>query len=212
MSRPIRQLEECSSERCWSMNDRLCCMVCDVVVVAEAAVAGQAGGHALVAAVHGHQVDVDVDEQVRLGRPPVDLDVLALVGLARGGPGRRGPRRRAGAAGRAGRRRRRPGRRGRGAARPRSCAGAGPGRTISTTSSTPASAARSSTASMTRWRLSGRCIGGSGRRDVVEGDGQPHARRGAASGSGGLSPSGLSRAWRMAVVGIVEGVRSARAA
>ena len=53
-----------------------------VVVVAQAAVAGQAGGHRLVAAVHGHQVDVDVDEQVRGGRPLVDLDVLALVGEA----------------------------------------------------------------------------------------------------------------------------------
>ena len=53
-----------------------------VVVVAQAAVAGQAGGDALVAAVHGHQVDVDVDEQVGLGRPPVDLHLLALVGLA----------------------------------------------------------------------------------------------------------------------------------
>ena len=78
------------------MNDRLCCMVADVVVVAEAPVAGQAGGDALVAAVHGHEVDVDVDEQVALGRPLVDLDVLALVGLARDGRGRRGPRRRAG--------------------------------------------------------------------------------------------------------------------
>ena len=33
-------------------------------------------------AVHGHQVDVDVDEQVALGGPPVDLDVLAVVGEA----------------------------------------------------------------------------------------------------------------------------------
>ena len=55
-------------------------MVCGVVVVAEALVAGQAGGHALVATVHGHQVDVDVDQQVALRGPPVDLDVLALVG------------------------------------------------------------------------------------------------------------------------------------
>ncbi len=27
ISRPMRQLDECSSERCWSMNDRLFCMV-----------------------------------------------------------------------------------------------------------------------------------------------------------------------------------------
>jgi len=49
-----------------------------VVVVAQAAVAGQTSGHALVAAVHGHQVDVDVHEQVRGGGALVDLDVLAL--------------------------------------------------------------------------------------------------------------------------------------
>ena len=60
-------------------------MVCGVVVVAQAPVAGEAGGHALVAAVHGHQVDVDVDQQVGLGGPPVDLHVLAVVGRARGG-------------------------------------------------------------------------------------------------------------------------------
>ena len=80
MRRPMRQLEECSSERCWSMNDRLFCMVGDVVVVPEAPVAGQPGGHALVPAVHGHQVDVDVDQQVAVGGPLVDLHVLALVG------------------------------------------------------------------------------------------------------------------------------------
>ena len=51
-----------------------------VVMVPEAPVAGQSGGHALVAAVHGHQVDVDVDEQVALGGSLVDLHVLALVG------------------------------------------------------------------------------------------------------------------------------------
>jgi hypothetical protein len=33
-----------------------------------------------VAAVHRHQVDVDVDQQVRLGGPAVDLDVLAVLG------------------------------------------------------------------------------------------------------------------------------------
>ena len=44
------------------------------------------------------------------------------------------------------------------------------------TSSTPASAARSSTASMTRWRMSGRRIGRQRQRDVVEGDGELHAR------------------------------------
>ena len=96
MSRPMRQLEECSSEAGASMKDSECRMVVGVVVVAQALVAGQAGGHALVAAVHGHQVDVDVDEQVAGGRPLVDLDVLALVGVAEVRPGCRGPRRRAG--------------------------------------------------------------------------------------------------------------------
>ena len=56
-----------------------------VVVVAQAAVAGQAGGGRLVAAVHGHDVDVDVDEQVALGRSLVDLHLLALVGRAEEG-------------------------------------------------------------------------------------------------------------------------------
>src|SRR6476659_4723225 len=27
INRPMRQLDECSSDRCWSMNDRLCCIV-----------------------------------------------------------------------------------------------------------------------------------------------------------------------------------------
>ena len=53
-----------------------------VVVVAQALVAGQARGHRLVATIHRHQVDVDVDEEVRGGGPLVDLDVLALVGEA----------------------------------------------------------------------------------------------------------------------------------
>jgi len=35
-----------------------------------------------VAAVHGHEVDVDVDKQVRGRGPLVDLDVLAFIGLA----------------------------------------------------------------------------------------------------------------------------------
>ena len=47
-----------------------------VVVVAQAAVAGEAGGGALVTAVHGNEVDVDVDEEVALRRPLADLDLL----------------------------------------------------------------------------------------------------------------------------------------
>ena len=53
-----------------------------VVVMAQAPVRRQPRGHALVAAVHGDQVDVDVHEEVALGRPAVDLDVLTLVGGA----------------------------------------------------------------------------------------------------------------------------------
>ena len=49
-----------------------------VVVVAQRAVRGQAGGGRLPAAVHGDEVDVDVDEQVRVGGALVDLDLLAL--------------------------------------------------------------------------------------------------------------------------------------
>ena len=54
----------------------------DVVVVAQARVAGQAGGCAFVASVHRHQVDVDVDDQVALGGPTAEVDVLAVGGLA----------------------------------------------------------------------------------------------------------------------------------
>ena len=35
-----------------------------------------------MAAVHGHQVDVDVDEKVAFGGPLTELDVLAVGGLA----------------------------------------------------------------------------------------------------------------------------------
>jgi hypothetical protein len=51
-----------------------------VVVVAQAAVAGQAGGGALPAAVHGHDVDVHVDEQVALRGTLVDLHLFAMGG------------------------------------------------------------------------------------------------------------------------------------
>ena len=52
-----------------------------VVVVPKALVAGQADRDRLVAAVHRHEVDVHVDDQVGLRRPLHDLDVLAHVGL-----------------------------------------------------------------------------------------------------------------------------------
>jgi hypothetical protein len=53
-----------------------------VVVVAQAAVAGQPGGRRLPAAVHRDQVDVDVDQQVALGGPLVHLDLFAVRRLA----------------------------------------------------------------------------------------------------------------------------------
>ncbi len=53
-----------------------------IVVMTQAPIAGEAGRHALVAAVHGDEVDVDVHQEVRRGRPLVDLHVLTLVGLA----------------------------------------------------------------------------------------------------------------------------------
>jgi hypothetical protein len=49
-----------------------------VVVVAEAAVRREAGGDALPAAVHGDRVDVDVDDQIAVGGALVDLEHLAL--------------------------------------------------------------------------------------------------------------------------------------
>src|SRR5690606_6938696 len=52
----------------------------DVVVVLDALVRGQAGGRGLPTAVHRDDVDVDVDQQVGLGGPTVDLDHLAVVG------------------------------------------------------------------------------------------------------------------------------------
>ena len=82
MTSPMRQFEWCSAELWRSIKRAGVLQGVDVVVVAQAAVAGQAGGGALVAAVHGHEVDVHVDEQVALGRPLGDLDLLALVGLA----------------------------------------------------------------------------------------------------------------------------------
>ena len=96
MSRPMRQLEECSSERRLVHERSAVAHGLRVVVVAQAAVAGETGGHALVPAVHGHEVDVDVDQEVARRRTLVDLHLLALLGLPRGRRGCRGPRRRAG--------------------------------------------------------------------------------------------------------------------
>ncbi len=56
-----------------------------VVVMAQRAVAGEADGGRLPAAVHGDEVDVDVDEQVGLGGSLVDLDLFALVGRSEEG-------------------------------------------------------------------------------------------------------------------------------
>ncbi len=51
-----------------------------VVVGPHSGVARQAGGGALPAPVHRHQVDVHVDHEVRLGSPLVHLHRLAVVG------------------------------------------------------------------------------------------------------------------------------------
>ncbi len=53
-----------------------------VVVEAQAAVRGDAGRDRLPTAVHGDLVHVRVDHEVGVGDPLVDLDHLALVGLA----------------------------------------------------------------------------------------------------------------------------------
>ena len=51
-----------------------------VVVVLDALVGGETRCDRLVPPVHGGEVDVHVDQQVALGRPAVDLDVLTVVG------------------------------------------------------------------------------------------------------------------------------------
>ena len=53
-----------------------------VVVVAQRRVRRQPDADRLVAAIHGDEVHVDVDQQVGLGGPLADLDVLALLGRA----------------------------------------------------------------------------------------------------------------------------------
>ena len=53
-----------------------------VVVMPQAAVAGQPDGNRLGPAAHRSQCDVDVNDQIALHRPPVELDDLALRGGA----------------------------------------------------------------------------------------------------------------------------------
>jgi hypothetical protein len=132
------------------------------VVVAQRPVAGEADGGRLPAAVHRDEVDVDVDEQVRLGGALVDLDLLALVGGAQEGEvvgvlgvvlveQATGLERVVDAVAEAWRSSNSCIRRCRASA------------AMMWTSSTPASAAMVSTCSMIRWRRSGRRIFGSGR-------------------------------------------------
>ena len=180
-----------------------------VVVVAEAPVAGEPGGHALVAAVHGDQVDVHVDQQVALGGPLVDLDVLALVGEAEvdEAVGVLGVV--LGEQAVAARRRRRRGRRARGAARPRSSGGAGRARRSARRRRPRPRPPCRAPASMTSWRMSGRSIGRERQGDVVEGDGELHARRAAAPAGARRRPSG----WLSACAdGAPRGRRADRAA
>ena len=144
------------------MYDFECSIVSHVVVVLQALVAGEPDRDRLVAAVHRHQVDVHVDDQVGLGGPLRDLDVLALRRSCRCAvrPSRvlgvevvqLAPARTSGTRAR------------------RRCAGSPPAvirrcsavATISSTSSTPLRAASSITCSRIRWRMSGVRIGGSG--------------------------------------------------
>ncbi len=53
-----------------------------VVVIAETAVRGDTGGDRLPAAVHRDLVDVGIDDEVALGDTLVDLEHLAVIGLA----------------------------------------------------------------------------------------------------------------------------------
>ena len=51
------------------------CLQCGVVA--------QSHTYRLAAAIHRHQVDIDVDQQVGFRRPPVDAHVLAVLGDAK---------------------------------------------------------------------------------------------------------------------------------
>ena len=205
ISRPMRQFDECSSECSWSMKEREWRMVAHVVVVAQAAVAGQPGGDALVAAVHGDQVDVDVDQQIGLGRPLVDLHVLALVGLAQVDQ----------AVGVLGVVLEQQPVRGEGVVDPVADGVAQLG-----FGHAPVQGQGADEHHVVDPGRGGHVehgfddplavVGALHRRqrqgDVVEGDGEPHARRTAAPAAGAQSPSGWSRASRMASSGSSSGV------
>ena len=53
-----------------------------VVMMTQRAVAGETGGGGFPAPVHGDEIDVDVDDEVALRGPLVDLDLLTLLGGA----------------------------------------------------------------------------------------------------------------------------------
>ena len=76
------------------------------------------------------------------------------------------------------------------------------------TSSTPASAARSSTASITRWRMSGRRIWRQRQADVVEGDGELHARE--QQRRQRIAVDGFEQGAADGAVGVLDGRRAAR--
>ncbi len=53
-----------------------------LVVIRQATIITKAHRHRFVAAVHGHEVDIDVDDEVALARAPVDADFLPVARLA----------------------------------------------------------------------------------------------------------------------------------
>jgi hypothetical protein len=79
---PWRQLLRCSSEFSWSHERARGPHGRHVVVVSQRLVARQAGGGRLPTAVHRHQVDVHVDDQVGGRGAGGDLHLLAVAGLA----------------------------------------------------------------------------------------------------------------------------------
>ena len=77
---PMRDAEWWSAERSGCMYDFESRSVGHVVVVTQRAVRPESDGNRLVAAVHRHEVDVRVDEEVGLHRALAQLDLFAAIG------------------------------------------------------------------------------------------------------------------------------------
>ena len=54
-----------------------------IVVVTKALVTRESSSDRFVSTIHGHQVDVDVHQEVALGCTLVDLNVFAVIGLSK---------------------------------------------------------------------------------------------------------------------------------